>query len=78
MRLPLGVFTQFIHPAEVKNTMGRKNEVIKNGTKFDTRKIIKEVNKILNSKGKKGQILKLWDGKTARRIVRILCERIKN
>lgn len=35
-------------------------------------KILREVNKILKGKYKKGRIPKLWDGKTAERIVKIL------
>lgn len=35
-------------------------------------KILKEVNKILSGKIKRGDIPKYWDGKTARRIVKIL------
>jgi len=35
-------------------------------------KIVKEVNKILNNRSKKGGIPKYWDGKTAQRIVKIL------
>ena len=35
-------------------------------------KIIKEVNKILAGQGKNGKIPKYWDGKTAKRIVKII------
>jgi len=35
-------------------------------------KIIKEINKIISGKGKKGKQPKYWDGKTAERIIKIL------
>lgn len=38
----------------------------------DKEKIMKEVEKILNGKGKKGKIPRYWDGKTAQRIVKII------
>ena len=40
------------------------------GTKKE--KILRETKKILNGKIKKGQIPKFWDGKTAKRIVKII------
>ena len=39
----------------------------------DKNKILKQVNKILSGQSKKGKIPKHWDGRTAKRIVRILC-----
>jgi len=44
--------------------------------KRNKEKIIKEVKKILSGKEKKGQTIRLWDGKTTERIVRILGEKI--
>ncbi|MDD5638551.1 MAG: UDP-N-acetylglucosamine 2-epimerase (non-hydrolyzing) [Candidatus Pacebacteria bacterium] len=44
----------------------------------DRKKILKEVNKILNGREEKGQIPKLWDGKTAERIIKILCQTVKD
>jgi len=46
--------------------------------KRNRNKILKEVNKILTGKEKKGQIPKLWDGKTAERIMKILCQKKKD
>lgn len=37
--------------------------------------IMQEATKILDNKGKKGSIPPLWDGKTAQRIVNIICQR---
>jgi UDP-N-acetylglucosamine 2-epimerase (non-hydrolysing) len=39
-----------------------------------TSAIVEEATKILDSKGKKGQIPSLWDGRTAERIVNIICQ----
>ncbi|HIE06128.1 MAG TPA: UDP-N-acetylglucosamine 2-epimerase (non-hydrolyzing) [bacterium (Candidatus Stahlbacteria)] len=41
---------------------------------IDSDRIIEECDKILNGNGKKGKIPKLWDGKTARRIVNHLIQ----
>ena len=41
----------------------------------DTQKIAKEALKILDGQGKKGNCPKLWDGKAAERIVKILAEK---
>ncbi len=38
----------------------------------DTEKIVREVDKILNGRGKKGKCPDLWDGQTAKRIIDIL------
>ncbi len=38
----------------------------------DTRKIIDEAAKILDGQRKQANVYKLWDGKTAQRIVKIL------
>jgi UDP-N-acetylglucosamine 2-epimerase (non-hydrolysing) len=43
----------------------------------DSDKIIEETKNILSGRGKKGQIPELWDGKAAKRIVKILVERLK-
>jgi UDP-N-acetylglucosamine 2-epimerase len=44
----------------------------------DREKILKESFRILNGKGKKGKIPKLWDGKASERIVNILLGRPYN
>lgn len=44
----------------------------------DPEKIISEVNKILIGKGKKGCRPKMWDGKAAERIVKVLVKKLKN
>ena len=43
----------------------------------DKRKILEYSKKILTNKYKKGKIPKYWDGKTAKRIVKILCQRYR-
>jgi UDP-N-acetylglucosamine 2-epimerase (non-hydrolysing) len=41
----------------------------------ETSRIIEEATKILDNKGKKGRIPPFWDGRTAQRIVNIICQR---
>ena len=52
---------------------------IKEGTNIlvgnDTKKIIREAEKILDGKGKKGTYPKLWDGKAAERIISVLSKK---
>jgi UDP-N-acetylglucosamine 2-epimerase (non-hydrolysing) len=43
----------------------------------DNDQIVKETKKIINGKGKKGKVPKLWDGKAAERIVSILEKQFK-
>lgn len=45
---------------------------------INPQKIIREANKIIRGKNKKGHIPKYWDGKTARRIIKILLFRLSN
>ncbi|MGB9680692.1 MAG: hypothetical protein ACPLYC_00615 [Minisyncoccia bacterium] len=39
-------------------------------------RILKEVDKILAGRGKSGKIPKYWDGKTAKRIVKVLLTKL--
>jgi UDP-N-acetylglucosamine 2-epimerase (non-hydrolysing) len=42
----------------------------------DKKRVLAEVNKILNGKAKKGSIPPLWDGKTSKRIADIIEEKV--
>lgn len=42
----------------------------------DPKKIIKAVFEIIDGKGKKGEILPLWDGKAGQRVVEILANKM--
>jgi hypothetical protein len=41
-------------------------------------KIIEETDKILQGKGKKGQVPKFWDGRAAQRICKIVYDYLSN
>lgn len=44
----------------------------------DMQKIVSETEKVLQQKGKKGEIPELWDGQAAERIVRVILDRLQD